>query len=145
MDLGTLLLLGGVTEGQLTEIFTIFETVLDQLKQMKAVLNHGDYLPDHVFVDDDMNITGIIDFGSFLGDAATHDFAFSLLMGPNIPLRPLLQGYGHDIEEQTEIIKAQALLLALGHLAHKIKMDLQPEAVFVQKQILRILGGGSNI
>lgn len=130
---------GGLTEQQLTDIFTLFDRSVDNLKSMQPVLNHGDYLPDHVFTDDQLDITGVIDFGSFQGASPTHDFAFIMLMGPNIPLKPILDGYGQGIEKDLETIRAQALLLALGHLAHKVKKNFKPETEFVAKQINRML------
>ena len=40
-----------------------------------AVLYHGDYTHEHWFVDECLNITGIIDFGDIQGGLVTTDFA----------------------------------------------------------------------
>jgi Ser/Thr protein kinase RdoA (MazF antagonist) len=57
------------------------------------VLCHGDYTPEHWFVDESLKITGIIDFGDMQGGPITTDFAISKMNEPQLDINPLLRGY----------------------------------------------------
>jgi len=105
-----------------------FNFMIEMIKKLKKdfpckqpVLCHGDYLPEHIFIDDNLKISGIIDFGLCIGDAPIHDFAFFNLEEPNIDLNLLKKGYknkklfGKNFEKELALHK---LTLQIGHLAH---------------------------
>ena len=104
-----------------------FNFMVEMIKKLKKdfpckqpVLCHGDYLPEHIFVDDNLKISGIIDFGIYRGDAPIHDFAMFSLDEPNIDLNLLKKGYknkklfGKNFEKELALHK---LTLQIGNLA----------------------------
>lgn len=62
-----------------TEFLTTAPFMIDMIKRYRdefpcrqPVLNHGDYLPGHIFVDEALRITGVIDFGMYEGSPPAH-------------------------------------------------------------------------
>ena len=58
----------------------------------QPVLCHGDYLPEHVFVDADLNVTGVIDFGLYQGEHPIFDLAVMAMGGHGAHLRHIRDG-----------------------------------------------------
>jgi aminoglycoside phosphotransferase (APT) family kinase protein len=56
--------------------------------------SHGDYVPEHIFLDEELHISTLIDFGMFLGHHPIHDFAFYNPEPPTLRLHALKEGYG---------------------------------------------------
>ena len=95
-----------------------------------AVLCHGDMEPDHLFVDDDLTLTGIIDFGEFHGGTPIHDFAILNMAEPQIDLMWLRAGYDNDALFEARF--AERLLLhklgwLMGYLAYLVDSDNHEE------------------
>jgi len=59
----------------------------------QPVLCHGDLAAEHLFVDDQLQLTGVIDFGQFRGGPPALDFAVLLMYHPQIELAWLQHGY----------------------------------------------------
>ena len=93
----------------------------------QPVLCHGDLLPEHIFVnvEEDFEITGVIDFGEFQGAPNIHDFDVLSFECPTFDLLPLLEGYPYreclndDFEMRLNLHK---LALLMGYLAHHMKI-----------------------
>jgi aminoglycoside phosphotransferase (APT) family kinase protein len=59
----------------------------------QPVLCHGDLAADHFFIDDQLQLTGVIDFGQFQGGPPALDFAVLLMYHPELELAWLQRGY----------------------------------------------------
>lgn len=59
-----------------------------------AVLCHGDLSADHLFVDDELRLTAIIDWGQVMGAEPALDIAMLKLFHPHIELAWVQRGYG---------------------------------------------------
>jgi aminoglycoside phosphotransferase (APT) family kinase protein len=115
---------------------------VDQLLQMlvdgqalvvdeQPVLCHGDFLPGHLFVDQDLKLCGVIDFGEFQGGGPIVDFANLSMTCPHVDLAWLQAGYGDPkLFDQTFPARLQTAKLGaqLGYLAHYIRQGNTQEA-----------------
>ncbi|CAF1444414.1 unnamed protein product [Rotaria sordida] len=92
----------------------------------QPVLCHGDYTPEHWFVDENLNITGIIDFGDMQGGPVTTDFAIFKMNEPQLDIISLLRGY-HGIENSlidkdfSQQLDLHTLIILVGYLIHFVK------------------------
>jgi aminoglycoside phosphotransferase (APT) family kinase protein len=115
---------------------------VDRLLQMLAdgqalfadeqpVLCHGDFLPGHLFVDDDLKLCGVIDFGEFQGGGAILDFANLSMDCPDVDLAWLQPSYGNP-RLFDDTFPARLLVtrvgLQIGYLAHYIRQGNEQEA-----------------
>ncbi|MBI96292.1 hypothetical protein CL656_04025 [bacterium] len=109
-----------------------FNFMINMLKKYKEefscdqpVLCHGDYSPEHIFVDNKLKISGIIDFGMIEGNHPIHDFAYLSFQNPQLDLKPIMEGYknkSHFEDRFNERLNLHKLLLQMGHLAHHSKI-----------------------
>lgn len=67
---------------------------LQDLPYARPVLCHGDLGADHLFVDDDLNLVDIIDFGMAQGGAPALDVGVLRMFHPEVELAWLAEGYG---------------------------------------------------
>jgi aminoglycoside phosphotransferase (APT) family kinase protein len=82
-------------------------------RPLEPVFTHGDLQCEHVLVDDDGEITGVIDWGDAgLGDR-TYDVA-SLTCGNEELLDAVLDGYGADVPIDRDVVRAYWSLRRLG-------------------------------
>ena len=122
-----------------------FNFMVEMLKRLKKdfpcnqpVLCHGDYLPRHIFVDKSHKVVGIIDFGTYRGDAPIHDFAMFSLEEPKIDLNYLKDGYKNkrifhkDFEKELTLHR---LTLQIGHLAHSSMEGDTEQTKFHSKEL----------
>ena len=58
------------------------------------VLCHGDFLPEHVFFDKSLNVTGVIDFGWYEGEHPMRDFLSAAIDYGEREVGFLREGYG---------------------------------------------------
>jgi len=117
-----------------------FSFMLDMLRRYRdefpcdqPVLCHGDFLPEHIFVnvEDGLEITGVIDFGEFQGAPNIHDFAVLSFECPTLDLSPLLEGYPYRdcLNEDFELrLNLHKLALLIGYLAHHMRIGNVKEA-----------------
>jgi aminoglycoside phosphotransferase (APT) family kinase protein len=90
----------------------------------QPVLCHGDFLPGHLFVDDDLKLCGVLDFGEFQGGGPILDFANLSRACPDVDLAWLQRGYGNPhLFDGTFPARLQATKIGLliGNLAHFIQ------------------------
>ncbi len=97
----------------------------------QPVLCHGDFLPGHLFVDDDLKLCGVIDFSEFQGGGRLLDFANLSMSCPEVDLAWLQPDYGDrslfDANFPTRL-QTTKLGLQIGYLAHYIRQGNQQEA-----------------
>jgi len=63
----------------------------------QPVLKHGHFVPQHIFVTEELALSGIIDFGEFQGSAPIPNLAYLVLEQPDLPMTPLLAGYDDTV------------------------------------------------
>lgn len=94
------------------------------------VLCHGDYTTDHVYVDDDLRVCGVIDFGDCQGNHPVHDFAVLRLWEDEQLEKTMRQGYGRAklFDDCFELrLNLHLLMLQIGYLAYHIGIPNHPE------------------
>lgn len=101
-------------------------------------LLHGDFLPGHLFVDDELRLTGVIDFGEFQGGARVFDLATLRMSAPDVDMGWLRVGYGE--QEPFDDRLERRLLLAgaehqIGYLAHYLREGNAHEAAPVLRAL----------
>jgi aminoglycoside phosphotransferase (APT) family kinase protein len=87
------ILKAGFTEDDFAEMIRLMERYRDEFGCPQPVLCHGDFLPEHVFVDDRGQVTGVIDFGGYEGGHPVHDFAVVTMAESAMELDQVLEGY----------------------------------------------------
>lgn len=94
-------------------------------------LLHGDFLPDHLFVDDDLRLRGVIDFGDFQGGPRIVDVANLHMNAPDVDLAWLRAGYG-EREPFDQHFERRLILTSaeqqIGYLAHFVREGNDEEA-----------------
>lgn len=118
-----LLLQAGLGQAEVDALLRILNTLLT-FEYPQPVLCHGDLGSDHLFVDDRLRLTGVIDFGDFQGGAAILDFAILLMNEPAFELEWLQQGYQpaalFDGTFAAQLLVQQAGM-QMGYLAHYVR------------------------
>lgn len=94
------------------------------------VLCHGDYTPDHVFINDNLRVCGVIDFGDYQGNHPVHDFAILRLWEDEQTEKAVRQGYTKRalFDDRFELrLHLHSLVVQIGNLAHHIQISNHPE------------------
>ena len=99
----------------------------EELRGHPPVLCHGDFGPEHVFFDDALALSGVIDFGSYAGDHPVGDFAYiSMELGDGVR-DAIGAGYGPAYDEQfVRGVKLRKTITLIGYLAHHIQIPGHP-------------------
>jgi len=96
----------------------------EQFNCPTPVLCHGDFLPEHVFFDECLNVTGVIDFGLYQGNHPIHDFAIVSMEYGLDGVHLLRRGYGHSwaLDDCFDLrLHLHLVPLEIGWLAHVVK------------------------
>lgn len=93
------------------------------VNEPKPVLCHGDLGMDHLFVDGDLNVTGLIDFGMWRGGPRELDFAVLTMYHPDVSLGWLEKAYGtgsfgRDVYRR---VLTERIAVGMGFLAHDLR------------------------
>lgn len=89
----------------------------------EPVLLHGDYLPAHVFVDEALGVTAVIDWGATHGGPREADLGYTWRALGEAPGRALLDGYGRDgVPDAEERVALAGILSGLGYAAHQARI-----------------------
>lgn len=127
------LLAAGLQEAEIDALFAI---TLDQEPpvERQPVLCHGDLGPDHLFVDTDLTVTGVIDFGQFQGGLPIVDFArLSLDCSPQ-ELVWVQEGYTNKAflaDHFDQRLRRERLNFLTGYLAHCVRIADHEEVAIV--------------
>ncbi len=126
------------SEEQFSEMMQLLRLYRDRFGCSQPVLCHGDYLPEHIFVDASGHVTGIIDFGQFQGGPAELDVAYLRLEWPQLELTSFLAGFGSEQRLPDEFpmrLELQRLALAMGHLAYQRQEGDTEQTAFLEDQL----------
>lgn len=132
---------GGLTADEFERTLQLLRIYGDEFPCKQAVLCHNDMSPEHVLVDDDLRITGVIDFGNWCGAADVGDLGHLLYARPDLELAPFLEGYGSPQRTDATFltrVRLQALTQAIGHLTHEVR-ETDWERAAVTARTLRSL------
>ena len=132
------LLQAGITKKEFALLIKALEEYRNNFDCKQPVLCHGDFLPEHIFVDDKLNITGIIDFGMYEGNHPVHDFAFISFQAPSLNLEEIKKGYSNKVifdEKFKRRLLLHKIALQMGYLAHHIKENMTYKAKFVYQTL----------
>ena len=83
----------GLTHAEVEGLLDVVSN-LQELAVTRPVLCHGDLSADHLFVDHDLNLVDIIDFGMAQGGAPALDVGVLLMFHPEVEPAWLVEGYG---------------------------------------------------
>lgn len=126
-----LLMQAGFRADEVDQLLQMLEAGQALVVDEQPVLCHGDFLPGHLFVDDDLKLRGVIDFGEFQGGGPILDFANLSMDFPDIDLAWLQPDYGNQkLFDDTFPARLQTTKIGLqiGYLAHYIRQGNQQEA-----------------
>jgi len=107
------LLQAGFSPSEVEAMLHFLELYRDEFTCEQPVLCHGDFTLEHLFLDEELHVTAILDFGEFLGNHPIHDFAYFNTEHPSHPLHTLREGYG-DHEMFGDRFPERLLLHKLG-------------------------------
>ena len=135
-----------------------FETMAQMLQQsdeefpcLHPVLCHGDFDPQHIFVDEYLNVSGVIDFGQIQGGPPILDFMFFSLAQPKMDLTPIVSGYPNQetqikdrFERRLNMCRLEFLMGCVAHITKTgdADADKTPDAPGQLKKTLEILKSG---
>lgn len=104
----------------------------------QPVLCHGDFHADHLFFDEQLTLTGVIDFGEFQGGLPVVDFVRFTLTQPDVNLSWLCAGYANQaVFDETFMLRLQQgqVSYLIGYLAHCAKIRNVAEIKKVTAQL----------
>ena len=114
----------GFSEQEIEIIYQMMERYRQEFVCLQPVLCHGDFRPCHLFVAEDLTLSGVIDFGEFQGGPLIHDFADFHARCPEIELCGLLDGY-EEGDRFSGTFAQQLLLHTVGSQAGYLAYCLQ--------------------
>lgn len=135
------LLAAGLHEAEIDALFAI---TLDQAPpvERQPVLCHGDLEPDHLFVDVDLTLTGVIDFGQFQGGLPIVDFARLSLDCSPAEMAWVQEGYTNKAflaDNFDQRLRRERLNFLSGYLAHCVRIADHEEVAIVVATIREML------
>jgi aminoglycoside phosphotransferase (APT) family kinase protein len=117
------LLRAGLPEAEAEQLLAIL-AVMPTLPAPQPVLCHGDLRAEHVFVDDQLRVCSVIDWGYFQGGPALLDVATLRIFHSDVPTRWIMAGYGDkslcDASFPVRLL-LQLASLQMGFLAHEVR------------------------
>jgi aminoglycoside phosphotransferase (APT) family kinase protein len=132
------ILKNGFSEEEFDFMIKGLERYKNEFPNQQPVLCHGDYLPEHIFINENNEVIGIIDFGMSQGGQKIHDLAFFSMEWPSIDMKPLKDGYvtQTNLPDQFDAeLNFCKLGLEMGHLAYQTQISNTKGAGFIAKQL----------
>lgn len=93
------------------------------------VLSHGDAMVEHVFVDENLRVTCLIDWGMWGGGSSLADLAYASMIYPVRDFAGLVEGHGDSVD--VAFRRRLGLTVAgqaIGNIAHHVTID-DPEGL----------------
>jgi Ser/Thr protein kinase RdoA (MazF antagonist) len=85
----------------------------------RPVLCHGDITPDHVFVDADLRISSLIDWGMWQGGSPAGDLATAAIRNTGGDFAAIVAGHGSGSQDSSTFQRSIAVSL-VGHLVGRM-------------------------
>lgn len=115
----------GFGAAEFDRMITLLHTYVTDFPCSQPVLCHGDFTPEHIFVDRRLRVSAVIDFGMYCGGAPISDLAYLRYALPRHDLAAILTGYGvtaNDDDVFWRRLDLHALGLAIGNLASDVSI-----------------------
>ena len=115
----------GFGAGEFDRMIAWLHAYADEFPCWRPVLCHGDFTPEHIFVDRRLRVSAVIDFGMWCGGPPISDLAYLRYALPQPDLAAILAGYGvtaNDDDAFWRRLDLHALGLAIGNLASEVTM-----------------------
>lgn len=115
------LVAAGLDGYEVDRIIEILDQGWEPVAHGAAILCHGDISPDHVFIDDDLQISGLIDWGMWAGGSTTADLANASLRNTDDDFAAIVQGHGTGSFDERSFRRGIALATLAemaGTMAH---------------------------
>jgi Ser/Thr protein kinase RdoA (MazF antagonist) len=110
----------GLTDPEIEQVRIVLHRALEAPARPEApVLCHGDLSAHHVFVDRDLRVCGLIDWGMWSAAAAIDDLAEVAMRNPPTDVDAVLEGHSGESAHDPALRRAIALALtmrAIGYL-----------------------------
>lgn len=114
----------GFAAAEFARMIALLRTYVRDFPCGQPVLCHGDFTPEHIFIDEHQHVCGVIDFGMYCGGPPISDLAYLRYALPESDLAAILAGYGgntlHREDASWHQLELHALGLAIGNLASEI-------------------------
>ena len=141
------ILQAGFSEREFEFMIEMLQKYPDEFPCHRPVLCHGDIEPDHIFIGENLKVSGIIDFGQFQGGPPILDFIHLSFVQPELDLEPIKSGYPDRklIENRfNRRLHLQRLGFLMGCVAYTVMMgdedvDKTPDASGQLKKTLEAL------
>ena len=130
----------GLTEAETDALLAIVR-VMPTLSAPRPVLCHGDLGMDHIFVDDALTVTGIIDFGNWQGGPRELDFAVLTMYHPDVKLAWLEPTYAAPVDQEfDQRVLVERVSVMMGFLAHDLRQGNADYAALAVQGMRAALG-----
>ena len=113
----------GLSESETDGLMAAVRALLSVSEPM-PVLCHGDLGMDHLFVDESLDVSGIIDFGMWRGGPRELDFAVLTMYHPDVSLAWLESDYRVGPFDKTfyRRVLSEQIAVGTGFLAHDLRI-----------------------
>lgn len=114
----------GLARSEIDEIIATLENAAELLIIDRPVLCHGDFGHEHIFVDDDMRISGLIDWGMWAAGSAASDLAAVATRHTESTFAAVLSGHSGESPGDPELRRA-ILCCAVAQLVGLTRWHVQ--------------------
>ena len=130
----------GLTEAETDALLAIVR-IMPTLSAPRPVLCHGDLGMDHIFVDDALKVTGLIDFGNWQGGPRELDFAVLTMYHPDVRLAWLEPTYAAPVDREfNRRVLVEQVSVMMGFLAHDLRQGNADYAALAVQGMRAALG-----
>ena len=139
---GQCLLDCGFTRAELSAMLELLGIWRDRYPCRSPVLCHGDYKLEHLFFDESLRLSAVIDFGEFQGGAPVGDLAYFSFQHPEADFSAFLAGYfggGPAFGELEMQVNLHKLSYQIGYLAHCVRAADTQSAVYTKQELEKTL------
>lgn len=126
----------GLTSDEVNSVIEHIGQSPDTPATTDPVLCHGDLHAGHVFVDTDLKVSGVIDWGMWHGGSKIGELGAICMQYQPSDVDAILTGYGSDRADDPALVRRLALAVlnqAIGHIAwHESIGNVRGSAHYVQ-------------
>ena len=115
---GPLLEAAGLTTDEIDRAFDLLATDPDVPAELSNVLCHGDFSAEHVFVDQHLRLSGVIDWGMWRSSSAVSDLAVASLHLGQDDFDALVNGHSYAMADQPTMVRQLDVCIITEALAH---------------------------
>ena len=117
------LLAAGLTEAETVQILETIGLSPDIPSPSEPVLCHGDLHAEHAFIDDRIEVSGVIDWGLWRGGSAVDDLGTMFIQYPADDFTTILAGHGHqDGADFRRRLALATINQMVGHVAWSVSI-----------------------